>query len=485
VRVFDRTETGPAVPEDRTGLTVVAITQPTPNGPLHVGHLSGPYLAADVAARAARERGERTLVLAGVDVHQNYVLTRAQTDGIPVDELVDTYRDRILSAYRQAGVGWDTFVDPARDPDFVPTVAGFVAGMVQRGTLTMREMTLHRCRDCARTLHHSYVAGRCSRCRWPASGGSCEGCGGYTCAQTLLDPVCDRCGGQPVPFTATVPVLRMEDYRDRLLHAWAEAALPPRARAVVAHYLRVGLPDVPIAYPTDWGIPGTGPAAGLRVDVYAELGLSYLYGVGRAVAPAARSLEDFVAAWREVDGVWHFHGIDNTFYFALLIPALLTAAGLPKPPLAGLVVNEFLQLDGKKFSTSRNHAVWADELLATEDPALVRLYLCWNRPDRAETDFTAGSYAAFRDWAGPLLAGTGSRPARLSLPAALVPAELDRAEEALRPESFDPALAARAVLAVLAAPSISDAQWERASRLVGTLSGTTAGRAEHRGRAAA
>jgi len=267
------------------------------------------------------------------------------------------------------------------------------------------------------------------------------------------------------------PVLRMEDFRDRLLHAWAEAAMPPRVRALIAHYLRVGLPEVPVAYPTDWGVAGTGPAAGLRIDVYAELGLSYLYGVGRAIAPSARSLTDFLAAWGEVDGIWHFHGIDNTFYFALLIPALLAAAGLPKPPLAGLVVNEFLLLDSKKFSTSRSHAIWADELLSTEDPGLVRLYLCWNRPDRSATDFTAESYAAFRDWAAPVLAGAAGRPARRSLPAALVGAELDRAEEALRPAGFDPALAARAALAVLSAPSISDADRDRANQLLAVLSG--------------
>ena len=482
MRMFEPAGAGPGGRQDRSGLTVVAITQPTPNGPLHVGHLSGPYLAADVAARAARERGEPTLVLAGVDVHQNYVLTRAQDDGVPVQQLIDTYRDRILAAYRHAGIGWDTFVDPARDPDFALAVAGFVADMVRRGSLTMRETTLHRCADCTRTLHHSYVAGRCSWCGSPASGGSCEGCGGYTSAQTLLDPVCARCGGQPVPFTATVPVLRMEDHRDRLLYAWAEAALPPRARAVVAHYLRAGLPEVPIAYPTDWGIEGTGPAAGLRVDVYAELGLSYLYGVGRAIAPRARSLADFVEAWREVDGVWHFHGIDNTFYFALLTPALMIAAGLPRPPLAGLVVNEFLRLDGKKFSTSRTHAIWADELLATEDPALVRLYLCWNRPDRAETDFTTESYTAFRDWAAPLLAGAGGRHPARSLPAALLQAELDRAEQALHPAAFDPALAARAALAVLDAPAIPEPARRRAHRLLAALTGVHSG--QHARRAA-
>jgi methionyl-tRNA synthetase len=145
-------------------------------------------------------------------------------------------------------------------------------------------------------------------------------------------------------------------------------------------------------------------------------------------------------------------------------------------------VNEFYRLAGRKFSTSRNHAVWAHEFLADEDPGLVRLYLCWDRPDRYESDFLAAGYAEFRDRFSGLvgrLDPTGSGPHRTL-------AELDtvRAEQALTLTGFDPALAARAALAVLATPSISDADRDRAHRLVSVLSGS-AGGAEQRGRAAA
>jgi methionyl-tRNA synthetase len=458
---------------DRGGVTVLVIPQPTVNGPLHVGHLAGPYLAADIAVRAARARGDRVLALAGVDVHQNYVPARAEQLGVPVGELAEACRGRILEAFGRARIGWDTFLDPIRDPGFAPVIAGFLAELVERGSLPMRELTLHRCAGCRRTLHHVTVAGFCPGCGSAASGGSCEGCGGFTSAQTLTDPGCDRCGGAPEPFRATVPVLRMEEFRDRLAPAWMRADLPPRVRALIGRYLDAGLPEVPLAYPTDWGIEGTGPLAGLRIDVYAELALGYLYGVARATRPDVRSVTDAVTGWSGVRGLWHFHGIDNAFYYGLFIPAMLAAAGLPVPPLSGLVVNEFLLLDGKKFSTSRDHAIWADELLADEDPDLVRLFLCWNRPDRAQTDFTRESWAAFRAWAGPLLrtaragAGTpGGDPSR-ALPPELVAAELDRAEDALRPSGFDPALATRAVLAAVAAAGTS----ERVHRLLDVLTG--------------
>src|ERR1700730_9660830 len=92
--------------------TVFVIPQPTVNGPLHIGHLSGPYLAGDIAARSARARGERVLTLAGVDVHPNYVLTKAEILGMDVDEMVAMYRAQIAAAYGKARIGSDVFVDP-------------------------------------------------------------------------------------------------------------------------------------------------------------------------------------------------------------------------------------------------------------------------------------------------------------------------------------------------------------------------------------
>jgi methionyl-tRNA synthetase len=168
--------------------------------------------------------------------------------------------------------------------------------------------------------------------------------------------------------------------------------------------------------------------------------------------PAAETLPERVEAWREVEGVWHFNGIDNTFYFGILYPAILAAAGLARPLLRGATVNELYLLDGQKFSTSRNHALWADEFLAEEDPELVRLYLSWDRPDRYESDFTREGYLAFCSYVRPLLAGPApAGPAGSALPAELAPAELTRAERALQLSGFDSALATRCLLNALTA----------------------------------
>lgn len=436
----------------QSGVTVIVIPQPTVNGPLHIGHLSGPYLAADIAARAARARGERVLTLAGVDVHPNYVLTKAEILGMDVDEMVTKYRSQITTAFERARIGYEVFLDPQRQ-DYQLAIAGMLGEMVAAGTIPMREMTLHQCSDCERTLHHSYVVGKCAVCGAGANGTSCEGCGGFTSAQTLIDPSCARCGGSPRLMEVTVPVLPLEDYRERLVAEWLQAEWPERMRGVLRQYRDAPLPDLPLAYPTNWGISCIGELEGLRVDFPTELGLSYLYGPANALHPEASTLAERVAAWREIDGVWHFNGMDNTFYFAILYPAILAAAGIPTPKARGAVVNELYLLEGKKFSTSRNHALWADEFLADQDPELVRLYLSWDRPDRYESDFTHEGYQAFCDYVRPLL--EGKSPGGV-LPVELGAAEVDRSEQALRLNGFDSSLAVRCLIAALSAGTGAD-----------------------------
>lgn len=431
-----------------TGVTVIVIPQPTVNGPLHIGHLSGPYLAADIAARAARYRGERVLTLAGIDVHPNFVHLKAEILGVDPVEMVAQFRAQIATAFGLARIGYDVFLDP-QDPHFEQAVLGMLTELVARGKLPVREVTMHACADCGRTLHHAYVVGKCPICGSGANGLSCEPCGAFTSSELLIDPSCAWCGGSPRPMPVSVPVLPLEDYREHLVAEWQLADLPPRVRAFLAHYLHNPLPDYPVAYPTNWGIECEGDLAGLRLDFPTELGLSYIYGPAKALRPDAATLSARVAAFDEVDGVWHFNGIDNAFYFTVLYPAILAAAGVSLPLLRGATVNELYLLEGQKFSTSRNHALWADEFLATEDHELVRLYLSFDRPDRYESDFTRESYLAFCDYVRPLL--RGELPAGPGLPAVLAAAELERAERALRLAGFDSALAVRCLLDALSA----------------------------------
>jgi methionyl-tRNA synthetase len=225
---------------------------------------------------------------------------------------------------------------------------------------------------------------------------------------------------------------------------------PPRVRALIARYVADELPEIPVAYPTDWGVAGTGELTGLRLDVYFEVALGTLVCTAQALGGSSSLTFDSVrTALRRVHRMWHVNGIDNAFYFAVLWPAVYLAMGLMPEQIAGAVVNEFYTLDGAKFSTSRGHAIWADEFLAGEDAELVRLYLAWDRPDRSSSDFTDNSYRAFTAHMRALLDGGGT--VGCSLPEPLLKAELDRAERALEPAWFDPALAVRGLMVALGA----------------------------------
>jgi len=438
-------------------LVVVTATAPTPNGPLHVGHLAGPFIAADVAARAARARGTRTLTVSGLDPHQNYVCTKAASQGREVTEVLDEYERLVRLALGAARIGYDVFNDPRADQDYRDRVGLVLDELAARGMVVTERTTLTRCSRCGTTLHHAYVSGDCARCGLGSSGGTCEACGAFTSAENLGRARCARCGGSPEPFTADIPLLRLESWRAALSACWSGAVMPPRVRSLIGHYLACGLPDVPLAYPTDWGISAGGD--GNRVDVWVEMGLGLITGIGRRLDPAASGLDQCAAAWRQVGEWWHFLGIDNAFYFAILFPGLFAAAGIDPSGLGGLVVNEFYQLDGLKFSTSRGHAVWAHEFLEQEDPATVRMYVCWDRPDRFESGFTRDAYAEFRNWIAAALADGGT------LPPGLAAAEARRAGHALEFGTFDPGLALRCLLA--AGPG-------RATAVLGALTGDDA-----------
>ena len=434
------------------GTLVITTPAPTPNGQLHLGHLAGPFVAADVAARAARLTGRHVRTVTGLDSHQNHVRTKAGKLGLPAGTAKHGFAQRIGEAFDRYRLDYDIVLDPAEDTGARAAVVRLITEMLDRGTAVVEDTDLQVCSRCGRTLHHAYVHGRCPACGLASGGEACERCAGYITAGNLLDARSTCCAARPRTLRTPLPVLRLEDHRAALLETWTRAGLPPRVADLIGRQLDQGLPVVPLAYPTDSGIPLDGHP-GLRVDVWVEMGLAYLHAVARDISPGVRSLDEHRAAWEYVGELWQFLGIDNAFYYAILYPALFAAAGLPARFPRGLVVNEFYRLDGEKFSTSRDHAIWALDFAEAEDPAMVRLFLCQDRPDQRETSFTMAAYRAFcrQAWTG---GGTGD-------------VDLARAEHALSLAAFDPALAVRCLF-----PALAGTTDPRARRLLSAITGT-------------
>jgi methionyl-tRNA synthetase len=442
------------------GLVLLVTPPPTPNGPLHLGHLAGPYVAGDIAARALRASGRQVLTMCGFDAHQNYVLAGSEARGEPATRTADYFTDLVRRAFAAARIDYDLLVDPLADADYRQAVSRLLTELVDSKVIEVAPTWLSACGRCGRILHHARVSGSCPICRTGASGGTCEGCGTFLTAADLVDALSTCCRSAPEPVEHTIPVLRLEEHRERLCEFWSRAVLPPPLRRLITSCLDRGLPEVPLAYPSDWGIEWSYRGHELRIDVWAEMALANLFVPARRLQPGVQSVTDCVRTWTAIAEQWHFLGLDNGFYYAIMIPALHLAAGLPDRR-TGLIVNEFYRLAGAKFSTSRNHAIWAHELLSTEDPGAVRAYLSWDRPDRYESDFITEAYAAFRDRYTEARHGVGGQ-----LPTVLADIELTRGEHALRLDYFDPATAVRAALAS------AGVRPERAARLLALIAGT-------------
>ncbi|MGW1345769.1 class I tRNA ligase family protein [Kribbella sp. NPDC002412] len=330
-----------------TGVTVVILPRATADRPLPVGQLCGPYLAADIAARAARERGEQVVTTAGVDVHRDSVLACAEDEGVEAEKLAAARRDELLDVLEAARIQHDVFLDPL-DQAYLRGVTTLAADLTEAGRVPLRRRT---------------------------------------------------------PFRAKVPVLSMEDYRQELTEIWLRAELSHSARQLVTHHLERRLPDVPIAYPANWGLEGTGPHEGLRLAADVELALSTAYGVAQAIRPGASGLEETAQAWSEISSAWHFDGIGNGFLVTLFWPAIYLACGVPPESIGGAHLNE----------PSPDQPI----VLHGEDADILRRYAAWRWP----AGFTLSTYQDFK----AQVPGGPSDPVR--------------AATALRPQSFNPALA--------------------------------------------
>ncbi|MFD1830220.1 methionine--tRNA ligase [Streptomyces desertarenae] len=369
-----------------TTRTWITATPPTPNGDLHVGHLAGPYVAADVLSRFLRADGEEVRLTTGLDDHQGYVAVRGLRDGDrKPEEIADGYGDSIVRAWREAAIGFDHITRPRTDPGYREFVQDFFQKLYDAGHIVARTRPLPHCAPCDRWLYEGYLVGECPLCGSATNGNACEPCGRPNECGDVLNPRCVVCGTRAELHDVERFYLPLAPFAERLAAFWAEVDMPPHLRALCERMLADGLPDIAVSHPADWGVPV--PVAGFesqRIFVWFEMAPGYLW----EYAPSGAALPD--------SGPVQFFGFDNGYFHAVLFPALFLAydAGIPLP--RAFVVNEFYQLDGLKFSTSRRHAVWAHEALAETGPDVLRYHVLSDRPNGRQTSFGLPALARSR-----------------------------------------------------------------------------------------
>ncbi|MET8771312.1 class I tRNA ligase family protein [Streptomyces sp. NPDC004658] len=380
--------------DQRTGQrrTVIIGPPPTPNGDLHVGHIAGPYMAADVHARYLRATGRPVLYTTGTDDSQTYVVSSAAKLGTTPDALAAKSWREIRETLGLMGVSVDGFAP--FDDGYRAMTLDFLTRLHEAGKFRLRTVKLPYVEATGEFLTEGLVSGGCPVCLAVSRGGLCEGCGHPNNFAELTDPRSTVDPAAEVTYRETrILVLPLEEYREQLTayHRAKESTWRPHIVQLMRELLARPLPDFPITYPTGWGIPAPFPETpGQVLNAWAEGMPASMY----CTAVAQRAHGEQPAAddelWLAENGIRlvYFLGFDNAYFWGLTHLSLLLAhEGRYVVPDA-IVSNEFYELENEKFSTSKGHVVWTRDLVREVPRDLVRFHLALTAPEHARTNFS-------------------------------------------------------------------------------------------------
>jgi methionyl-tRNA synthetase len=366
----------------------------TPNGDLHLGHLSGPYLGADVFTRFQRMNGVRVWHVAGSDDFQSYVLGAARREGREPEETAAHWAAEILATHQLMDIGVDQYTVSNQDPGYVEGVQDFYAKVAASDLVSPKEGPALFDPETGRYLYEVDVAGGCPTCGNDTGGNMCEECGEPNFCHDLLDARAQHADVEPQPGTVVRQTLALDRMaRDIELHHRL-GRVPARVKDLADRLFRREQLDVAITHPSAWGTaPLDGQPEGQVIWVWVDMAYRFLYGIE---ALGKRLGEDWRADAPQADWkIVHFLGFDNTFYHAVFCPAMYKLAYPEWDPDIDYHLNEFYLLDSSKFSTSRRHALWGKDVLGPGTVDAIRLYLSWTRPEIRRTNFQLSAFDGF------------------------------------------------------------------------------------------
>jgi methionyl-tRNA synthetase len=374
------------------GRTIVVAATPTSNGDLHLGHMAGPYLAGDIYARYLRAAGRPVVYTTCTDDSQSYVVSTAHRQGTTPAALCARSTAAIERSLRAMGISMAGL--PPVDDRYRSSVLDFVTALHKAGRFRLRTVRLPFATNAGRYLFDGLVAGSCPVCLADSCGGACEACGHPNNFDELLEPRYTVDPTDPVTYREhTILVLPLEAYRDRLTAYYAAQRGRWRTHAMhlVHELLARPLPDLPVTFPAEWGVPAPFPETpGQVLYPWVEAMPAVMYSTWWSEARQDAPTPAVDEHWRAEHGaeVVYFHGYDNVYHWGLVDLVLLMAHGDRYVTPVANVCNEFYDLGGEKFSTSRNHLIWTVDLLAEVPRDLVRFYLALTAPEQQRTNYS-------------------------------------------------------------------------------------------------
>ena len=371
---------------------LVAVAWPYANGSIHIGHVAGAYLPADIFARYHRMKGNRVLMVSGSDAHGTPVTLEAEKSGISPEEITSRYQAEFLDNWRRLGISFDLFTS-THTANHESVAQDMFLRLRENGYVYEDTMLQPYCNTCDRYLADRYVGGACPHCGYDAArGDQCENCGRTLDPQDLVDMVCLISGDTPVIRETNHFFLRLSAFEERLLE-WASAQRhwKPNVRNFTVGYLERGLRDRAITRDIEWGVPV--PLEGYedkRLYVWFEAVIGY-FSASKEWAQSAGDSEAWRGFWEGGCRAYYFQGKDNIPFHTIIWPAMLMGYGGLGLPY-DVPANEYMNLEGSKLSTSRHWAVWLPEYLDRYDPDPLRYAIAAGMPETSDSDFSWREY---------------------------------------------------------------------------------------------
>ena len=379
--------------------TTVTAALPYANGPVHIGHLAGVYVPADIYVRYLRLKGRQVAFIGGSDEHGVPVTIRARKEGITVQQVVDRYHELIKDSFRRFGISFDVY-SRTTSPTHHKFASDFFRKLYDEGKFVEKVSEQFYDEQTGHFLTDRNIRGECPRCHAAdAYGDQCEKCGATLSPEELINPYNAETGNPLVKRATKHWYLPLDQYQPWLeqwilqdhkewrsnvygqCKSWLDGGLHPRA----------------VTRDLDWGIPvPVEGAEGKVLYVWFDAPIGYISNTKELCDAQPEKFGSWETWWKDPETrLVHFIGKDNIVFHCIVFPSMLKAHGgyiLPD----NVPSNEFLNLEGNKISTSKNYAVWLNEYL-DEMPGRqdeLRYVLTANAPETKDNDFTWADYQA-------------------------------------------------------------------------------------------
>lgn len=362
---------------------------PYANGSLHFGHLAG-LLPADILARYFRLRGDNVLFVSGSDCHGTPIAVRASQEGKKPQDVAGGYHREFEDSFKKLGFSYDRYAATI-DSEHQDMVQGIIEQLYQDGWLYPSTQVQIWCEHCEKFLPDRYVEGVCPRCgAKDARGDQCDACGSLLDPEDLEERRCKLCGQPPMEKETQHLFFKLSALQQEIEQLLEDngSAWRLNAREMTRRYLKEGLQDRAISRDIDWGIPV--PVQGFtdkRVYVWFEAVLGY-FTTSQRWAQEKGDAEAWKPFWTKDAISYYVHGKDNIPFHTVIFPGLLLAMDREHNLPNRIISSEFLTIEGKKLSTSKNWAIWVPDFLENYQADSLRYFLTVNGPEARDADFS-------------------------------------------------------------------------------------------------